>query len=127
MLPKFYSLFLLLCLIASNHSLLAQPALNIAPAGQQSILFWTNTPVNYVLLSSTNVASANWVPASDAATVTAVTVSNTSPARFFRLTNSPAGMALIPAGSFVIGDSIDGPLYHCPTPRTFMCRHFIWM
>ena len=97
-------LILMLFLLACYQSVLAQPAINIAPAGQQSVLFWADNPTNYMLLSTTNLASSNWIPASDAVPVAAVTVSNTSVARFFRLTNAPAGMALVPAGSFVIGD-----------------------
>jgi formylglycine-generating enzyme required for sulfatase activity len=86
----------------------AQPTLGITPAGNQSVLFWPASPTNYILQSATNMASPNWVTANDAMPVTAATVSNTSPARFFRLiyTNPPAGMVLIPAGSFTIGNSI---------------------
>jgi formylglycine-generating enzyme len=91
----------------SGPSLYAQPTLGIAPAGGQSVLYYAATPTNYILQSTTNLASPNWVAARDAVTVTAVAVSNTLPARFFRLfyTNPPAGMVLIPAGSFTIGNS----------------------
>jgi formylglycine-generating enzyme required for sulfatase activity len=47
--------------------------------------------------------------------VSAVTVSNTSPARFFRLSAVPAGMALIPGGSFTMGDTLDGEPDAIPT------------
>jgi hypothetical protein len=40
---------------------------------------------NYILQSATNLASTNWVTATDAVPVTAFTVTNGSPARFFRL------------------------------------------
>ncbi len=87
---------------------LAQPTLGIAPTGNQSVLFYPSTQSNYILQSTTNLLSPNWLTATDAVTVSAATVSNTSPVRFYRLflTNPPVGMALIPAGSFVIGNSI---------------------
>ena len=61
------------------------PQLNIAPFGNQSVLFWSASATNYILQSTTNLASPNWMTASDAVPVIAFTVTNTSPARFFRL------------------------------------------
>jgi len=50
---------------------------------------------------------------------TAVTVTNTSLPRFFRLiqipTITPDGMVLIPAGSFIMGDTLDGDSDAVPT------------
>ncbi|MGH7442861.1 MAG: formylglycine-generating enzyme family protein, partial [bacterium] len=71
------------------------------------VLFWAASPTNYILQSATNITSPDWVTANDAIPVTAATVSNTLPVRFFRLiyTNPPAGMALVPAGSFTMGNS----------------------
>jgi formylglycine-generating enzyme required for sulfatase activity len=96
--------------------------LGIAPAGNQTVLFWPTTFTNYVLQSTTNLASPNWGLVTDAVPVTVsnavtITVTNTSPARFFRLynTNPPAGMALIPAGVFTIGDTLDGESDAIPT------------
>src|SRR5450759_1421993 len=66
-------------------SLASGPQLNIASVGNQSVLFWPASATNYVLQSTTNLSSPNWVTASDAVPVIAVTVTNTSPARFFRL------------------------------------------
>ena len=104
--------------LAAVHPALAQPALSIATTNQQAILFWTNsTATNYVLQSSTNLASTNWVFATDALPATdgsdtALTISNGSTVRFFRLISLPAtttdGMALIPAGWFTMGDTLDG-------------------
>ena len=115
----FPSLFILLAWLACVSVAPAQPALTIAPAGGQSVLYWPAIPgTNIAILqSATNPASPNWVTATDAVPVTAVTVSNTSPARFFRLiyTNAPAGMALIPAGSFTMGDTLDGDSDANPT------------
>jgi hypothetical protein len=61
------------------------PTLNIASVGTQSILFWPASGTNYFLQSITNLNSSNWVTVSDAVPVIAFTVTNTSPARFFRL------------------------------------------
>jgi len=61
------------------------PSLNIAPFGNQSVLFWPAWATNYVLKSTTNLSSPNWVTVSDAVPVIAFTVTNTLPARFFRL------------------------------------------
>ena len=113
---KLYSLFIVLALLAGVHPALAQLTnLGIAPAGNQTVLFWPTTFTNYVLQSTTNLASPNWGLVTDAVPVTVknavtITVSNALPARFFRLynTNPPAGMALIPAGAFTMGDNLDG-------------------
>jgi len=87
---------------------LAQPTVAIAPAGSQAILYWPTETTNYILRSTTNLATPHWVTATDVTMVTAATISNTSPAKFYRLfhTNPPTGMMLIPAGSFTIGNSI---------------------
>ena len=60
-----------------------------------------------MLQTTTNLATPNWVTASNAVTVNAVTVTNSAPAGYFRLlatTNTTAGMVLIPAGSFTMGN-----------------------
>lgn len=62
-----------------------KPTLNIASSGSQSVLFWPASGTNYILQSTTNLASPNWTTATDAVPVIAFTVTNTSPARFFRL------------------------------------------
>jgi len=108
--------FIVLVLFLGVHSVLAQITnLGIAPAGGQSILYWPTSTTNYVVKGTTNLASPNWVTAADAIPVSAVTVSNTSPARFFRLSAVPAGMALVPAGAFTIGDTLDGESDAIPT------------
>jgi hypothetical protein len=97
----------------------SQPSLGIAPAGQQSVLYWPAISSTYIALlqSATNLASPNWVTANDAVPAAAATVSNTSPSKFFRLiyTNAPAGMALIPAGWFTMGNTQDGEADAVPT------------
>ena len=112
-------------MLAVVHSVLAQPALGIVPTNNQVILFW---PIivggtNGVLQSATNLVSPNWLSATDAFPVNygsqiAVSVTNVSSARFFRLSLVPPtadGMAFIPAGSFTMGDTLDGETDAIPT------------
>ncbi len=66
-------------------SLLSPPPLSIASSGNQAVLFWSASATGYILQSTTNLTSPNWTTASDAVPVIAFTVTNTSPARFFRL------------------------------------------
>ena len=110
-------LFMALALIAGARHTPAQVTnLGIAPAGSQSVLFWPASATNSVLQSTTNLASPNWVTVSNAIPVTAVAVFNTSPSMFFRLFNTnPPGMALIAAGSFTMGDALDGESDAMPT------------
>jgi hypothetical protein len=56
---KFRSLFIVLALLGGVHAAVAQPALTIAAGGNQSVLYWSTTPTNYVLQSTTNLASSN--------------------------------------------------------------------
>jgi formylglycine-generating enzyme required for sulfatase activity len=107
--PKLGSFLILLALLAGIHSTLAQVTnLGIAPApGGQSVLYWPASTTNYVLQTTTNLATPNWVTATNAVTVNAATVTNSAPAGFFRLlplTNTTAGMVLIPGGSFTMGN-----------------------
>jgi formylglycine-generating enzyme required for sulfatase activity len=81
----------------------------IVQIGQQSLLYWPLSSTNFVVQTSTNVVSPNWVNAANAVSVNAVEVSNLAPEGYFRLaaqTNAPAmaGMVLIPAGSFIMGN-----------------------
>jgi hypothetical protein len=59
--------------------------LNIAPFGNQSVLFYPSWATNYVIQSVTNLASTNWLTLTNGVTVIAVTVTNNLPASFFRL------------------------------------------
>lgn len=63
----------------------AGPVLNIAAVGSQSVLYWPASATNFILESTTNLSSPNWLTASDAVPVIAVIVSNQVPARYFRL------------------------------------------
>ena len=115
---KLHSLFLALALLAGVQSALAQVTnLGIAPAGGQSVLYWPTSTTNYVLQTVTNLSSTNWLTARTAFAVNAAEVTNAAPAGFFRLmpTTTPAGMALIPAGWFTMGDTLDGESDAIPT------------
>jgi sulfatase modifying factor 1 len=105
---KLQSLFTGLVLIGGIHQANAQVTnLGIASAGGQALLYWPVSTTNYVLQTTTNLATPNWVTASNAVTVNAATVTNTAPVGYFRLlatTNTTAGMVLIPAGSFTMGN-----------------------
>jgi formylglycine-generating enzyme required for sulfatase activity len=94
--------------LAGVHSALAQVTnLGIAPAGGQSVIYWPASPTNCVLQTTTNLATPNWVTAGNAVTVNAVVVTNSASSGYFRLlaqTNTTAGMVLIPAGSFLMGN-----------------------
>ena len=111
--------------------------LGIARAGGHLVLSWPATITNGVLQSATNLAAPNWVALSNVVTGTvsnSVAVTNTALAGFFRLhlsTNSTSsssgkgpsgavtsGMALIPAGTFTIGDTLDGATDAIPTSVT---------
>jgi uncharacterized repeat protein (TIGR03803 family) len=66
---------------------LPPPILNILLNGQQSVLSWPASAANYVLQSTTNLSSPNWVNISNAMPVTTITVTNSLPAQYFRLAN----------------------------------------
>jgi formylglycine-generating enzyme len=126
---KLYPLFIMLSLVAGIQAGPAQPILRITPAGGQSVLIWPTNAANYNLQSSTNLASHNWLPFSNAVLVTVntnftVAVTNSSKAMFFRLFQDSnavpviTGMALIPSGTFTIGDTLDGENDAVPTNVT---------
>jgi formylglycine-generating enzyme required for sulfatase activity len=122
-------------LLVGVHPGAAQPTLGIAGAGPQAILFWpaTTTGTNGVLQSVTSLASQGWVTATDAAPVnyrpyTAVSVTNSLSARFFRLLLVPPaadGMALIPAGPFTMGDTLDGESDAVPPTNIYVSAFYM--
>jgi formylglycine-generating enzyme required for sulfatase activity len=122
---KLSSLLVVAAVLVGVHPGAAQPTLGISGAANQAILFWpaTTSGTNGVLESATSLSSPTWVTATDAAPVnygpyTAVSVTNSISARFFRLSLVPPtadGMALIPAGSFTMGDTLDGESDAVPT------------
>ena len=93
--------------------------LHIVPAGANTVtVSWPAAATNYVLQSSVNLVPASWVTITSPSPVTLsntnyLTWTNNSQTRFFRLywnTNVATvpftGMALIPAGTFTMGNSI---------------------
>jgi uncharacterized repeat protein (TIGR03803 family) len=62
------------------------PLLGIASAGaNQSVLYWPSSAGTYTLQTSTNLSSTNWVNVTNGTLVIGMTVTNSSPAAFFRL------------------------------------------
>jgi len=61
------------------------PPVNIAQAGGQLVVFYPNFGTNYRLMTTTNLATGPWVPATNGVPVTAFTFTNTAPAQFFQL------------------------------------------
>jgi formylglycine-generating enzyme required for sulfatase activity len=131
---KLHCLFIALALLAVVHPVLAQPALGIVPTNNQSLLYWPATATDYVLQSNTNLVSTNWVFATDAVPATygsqtALAVTNGLAARFFRLillpTTTADGMALIPAGVFTIGDTLDGESDAIPPTNVYVSAFYM--
>jgi uncharacterized repeat protein (TIGR03803 family) len=66
---------------------LSPPSLNILFNGYQSVLSWPAWANNYVLQSTTNLASPTWATISNAMPGMAVTLTNSLPSQYFRLVN----------------------------------------
>jgi formylglycine-generating enzyme required for sulfatase activity len=122
---KFSALILyLFALFGGIHSAPGQTALGIMTTNNLSTLYWSlPSNANGVLQSSPSLISPNWTDATDAVPYNyvsgaAVQVTDGAQARFFRLwlvRPSAEGMAYIPAGSFTIGDTLDGLANATPT------------
>ena len=109
------NLFLLSALVAGLGLTLASSAtaqLTITLSGTNVVLTWpTNNTAGLALQSTLNLGSAAvWSPVSPAPVIVNGPYTVTNPIsgtqQFYRLI--PPGMALIPAGSFTIGDTLDG-------------------
>jgi hypothetical protein len=61
------------------------PVLSIAVTGNQSVLYWSASATNYVLQTTTNLSSSNWVTVSNGLPIIGVALTNVSSASFFRL------------------------------------------
>jgi uncharacterized repeat protein (TIGR03803 family) len=88
------------------------PQLTINLSGTNVILTWPPGPTNWTLQSTTNLVLPVWTAVSPASVVVNGQNTVTNPIsgtqRFYRLSllAIPSGMALIPAGSFTMGNSI---------------------
>ncbi len=57
----------------------------LAAAPNQQVVFWPASLTNYVLQSTTNLSSPNWTTVTNGTPIIGLTVSNTSPASFYRI------------------------------------------
>ncbi len=83
---------------------------------------WTNTPTNATFTVQTAVSlvgPSNWVD------YIQVTVTNPATTNWIFDPNPPAGMALIPAGSFTMGDSLDNDPNDLPLHSVYVSAFYI--
>ena len=98
--------------------------LGIARLGKQVVLVWPAKATNYVLQSTTNLLPAAWSTVANVPVVVngqyTETNATSGTQQFYLLSQFtiPPGMALIPAGSFTMGDSLDGENDATPTNVT---------
>ena len=72
----------------ANISIATAPQVSIATVANganQQVIFWPAALTNFVLQSTTNLASTNWTNVTNGAPVVGITVSNTLPPTFYRL------------------------------------------
>jgi formylglycine-generating enzyme required for sulfatase activity len=101
------------------------PGLGIVVTNNLVLLYWRadNGGANGALQSTASLTPPNWMSATDIIAATygsyaVVSVDNSSSARFFRLALVPPtsdGMTFVPAGSFKMGDTLDGESDAIPT------------
>jgi formylglycine-generating enzyme required for sulfatase activity len=107
-------LFIALALMAGVHPVLATTTLSIALEGNQVVISWPAAATNCFLQSTTNLSPAAWSNVSAAPFVISGQYTVTNPIsgtqQFYQLSQTPipSGMALIPAGAFTMGDTLDG-------------------
>jgi formylglycine-generating enzyme required for sulfatase activity len=105
--------------------------LSIAPAANQVVLSWPTSASNYVLQSTINLFPAAWSMVTNVPVVVngQYTVTNriSGTQQFYRLSQIaiPSGMALIPAGSFTMGDTLDGEIDATPTVTVNVSAFFM--
>jgi len=112
---KFRYLFIALFFVAPVYPALAQSnVVSIAASGNQVVLSWPAAASNYFLQSAASLSPAAWNAVPGAPVLVNNQYEATNPIsgsqQFYRLklVVIPAGMALIPAGAFTMGDTLDG-------------------
>jgi hypothetical protein len=75
--------------VLTNATQIPLPPLTIVATGNQSALFWPSNQWNYLLQTTTNLASTNWTTVTNGTPNICITVSNASPAAFYRLQPNP--------------------------------------
>jgi formylglycine-generating enzyme required for sulfatase activity len=131
------SLFIGLALLVGVFSVQAQVTLGIAQSNNLSVLSWPTNGSDFVLQSTTNLVSTNWLTVTNPSpsivgTNFTVSLVGSNKARFFRLYNTnavaiPPGMVLIPAGVFTIGDTLDGEFDAIPTVNVTVSAFYMDM
>jgi formylglycine-generating enzyme required for sulfatase activity len=129
---KLLILFVVLALIAGVHQSAAQGARFFRIAGPAATtitkfradgtLVWSNAlaGTNYTIQTVTSLpGGSNWV---DYVQLPVTNSVNTNRLIDF---NPPAGMALIPAGSFTMGDNLDGSGYALPLHTVYVSAFYM--
>jgi hypothetical protein len=71
--------------VFGNISIIPLPTLNIVTNGGQSVLYWSGLAKGFTVQTSTNLSSTNWTTVTNATPIQGITITNGSPAAFFRL------------------------------------------
>jgi formylglycine-generating enzyme required for sulfatase activity len=122
--------FIVLTLAVGHYSVPAQPVLSVARSGNHPVLSWSTSNSNCILQCASSLATQDWSPVTHPVTTTingkvAFTITNTAYANFYRLCNTTAGMVLIPAGSFTMGDSLDQTADAIPTLNVTVSAFYV--
>jgi formylglycine-generating enzyme len=132
---KLFHLFIMLALFAGVHPVLAQTTLSIEQAGNQVVLSWPVTTTNWVLQSTPSLSVPVWSNLSLAQVIingqNIVTNPISGTQQFYQLSllDIPSftsdGMALIPTGSFTMGDTLDGESDAIPTVTVYVSAFYM--
>jgi formylglycine-generating enzyme len=108
-----------LTLLATSYTMNAsQPKLFISPTLGGVAITWPDGFPDWTLQSTTNLSSPAWTAVPDACGNQAV-LPVSSPRQYFRLMINPlATMTTVPAGSFTMGDALDGEVDAVPVSVT---------
>jgi formylglycine-generating enzyme required for sulfatase activity len=125
-------LLFIMALFAGARPIRAQTTnLSIALAGGQVALSWPAAASNYFLQSTSSLSPAAWVEVPGAASLSngqnTMLVAASGTELFFKLSPIviPAGMALVPAGAFTMGDTVDSNVQAMPTVSVTVSGFFM--